>query len=115
MMLVKDIINELNLTKCHVNDESLQVHGGICTDLLSLVISNSSANAIWVTHQNHSNIIAVAVLGELSGIIVSGEIEHDTVELARQKGVNLFSTDKPTFEIVGKLYSLGVKGNNENI
>ena len=42
-------------------------------------------------------------------IITSGKIvPEDTVELANKHNIALLTTDLPSFELVGKLYSLGL-------
>ncbi|WP_350342561.1 AraC family transcriptional regulator [Proteinivorax tanatarense] len=114
-MVLKDLVDKLNLIEVNVCDSSSEVKGGLCTDLLSLVFSHSSPGSIWVTHQNHPNIIAVALLAELSAIIVVGEVEEETIKAAKEKGMNVFSTQKSLFDIVGKLYSLGVSTENASV
>ena len=55
-----------------------EVTGGVASDLLSDVIAHSRKGNIWITIQTHPNIVAVAAMKELAGIILTGEREPDT-------------------------------------
>ncbi|WP_353894282.1 hypothetical protein PRVXH_001077 [Proteinivorax hydrogeniformans] len=114
-MKLKDVAKKLNLKELNSTNLEIEVKGGLSTDLLSLVLANSSPGSIWVTHQNHPNIIAVSLLAELSAIIVIGKVEKETVDIAKEKGVNLFFTNKPLFDTVGCLYSLGIKAEDATV
>jgi len=56
--------------------------------------------------------VAIAVMRDLSGILLvnGAQPDPDTVEKAVEKMVPIFGTSLPTFEIVGRLYQLGVIG-----
>jgi hypothetical protein len=90
----------------------VEVKTGYASDLLSDVLANSLEGDLWVTRQTHLNIVAIAVMRELSGILlVSGaDPDPDTVEKALEKKVPIFRTPLATFEAVGRLYQLGVSG-----
>jgi hypothetical protein len=89
-----------------------EVTGGYASDLLSDVLANSKEGNIWVTLQVHHNIVAVASMKDLAGVIlVNGrEPEQETVEKAETENLVIMVTEMPTFELVGRLYSLGVTG-----
>ena len=88
------------------------VGGGYVSDLLSDVIGHGRKDDLWVTMQVHPNIIAVAVLKELAAIVlVNGrEPAAETMEQAEKEGVILLGTRLSAFELVGRLYGMGVKG-----
>ena len=67
---------------------------------------------IWVTLQIHQNIVAVAVLKELSGIVlVSGrEPDKETIEKAEEEGIFIASSSLPSFELIGRMHGLGITG-----
>jgi len=112
MKSLKDIAEKLNLEVISGNTER-EVSGGYSSDLLSDVIANAQKDNIWITLQTHLNIVAVANLKELAGIIlVNGrQPEESTLNKAKQENIPILLTELPTFEIIGKLYELGVKGN----
>jgi len=89
-----------------------EVKTGYASDLLSDVLANSIEGDLWVTRQTHLNIVAIAVMRDLSGILLvnGAQPDPDTVEKAVEKMVPIFGTPLPTFEIVGRLYQLGVIG-----
>ena len=88
------------------------VGGGYVSDLLSDVIGHSRKDDLWVTMQVHPNIVAVAVLKELAAIVlVNGrEPAAETLAQADKEGVAILGTALPAFELVGRLYGLGLKG-----
>jgi len=107
------LIRQLNLhVRSGQEDLGREVTGGYAGDLLSDVLANAEPGNIWVTLQIHQNIVAVASMKDLSGIIlVNGrEPEKDTVEKAEAENVVTMVTELPTFELVGRLYGLGVTG-----
>lgn len=111
-MNLKVIIQTLELKVVSGNIDK-EVSGGYSSDLLSDVIANTHKDNIWITLQTHLNIVAVANLQELAGIIlVNGrEPEESTLKKAEQENIPILLTKLPTFEIVGKLYELGIRGN----
>ena len=112
MKNLKDIVEKLNL-KIVSGDLNKEVSGGYSSDLLSDVIANAEKDNIWVTLQIHVNIVAVANLKEIAGIIlVNGRQPEDaTLIKAQQENIPIMLTDLSTFEIVGKLYELGLSRN----
>ncbi len=112
-MKLTELIEKLNLdVRSAKADLEREVTGGYASDLLSDVIANSKEGNIWITLQIHHNIVAVASMKDLAGIIlVNGrEPEQDTVEKAEAENLVIMVTEMPTFELVGKLYGLGVTG-----
>ena len=68
-----------------------------------------------MTNQKHQNIIGVAVMLDLAGVIIAGgmEPEDNTLEKANEEGVPLYTTDMPLYEVVGKLYDLGIRAKKQ--
>jgi len=96
---------------------SREVTGGYASDLLSDVIANSRVGNVWITLQVHVNIVAVASLKELAGIIlINGrQPDADTVQKAEAEGIPIMVSPLPAFELAGRLYELGIRGGgNEN-
>lgn len=112
-MKLKDIAGRLSweLKTRNVPIEA-EVKTGYASDLLSDVLANSIEGDLWVTRQTHLNIVAIAVMRDLSGILISSgaEPDPDTLEKAAEKMVPIFRTTLPTFEVVGRLYQLGITG-----
>jgi hypothetical protein len=88
------------------------IDGGYTSDLLSDVIAHAKKDDIWITLQIHSNIVAVAVLKEIAGVIfVNGrEPDDETVNKAQAEGIPLLTSTLTAYELSGKLYELGIHG-----
>lgn len=88
------------------------ITGGYASDLLSNVMGQATAGNIWVTMQGHQNIAAVASLAGLAAIVIAGGVEPapETLQKAEREGIVILSTSLSAFEIVGRLYQMGIKG-----
>jgi hypothetical protein len=110
-MKMSEIANSLDLALHSPGAVDQEVTGGYVSDLLSDVLANAKSGNIWVTNQKHQNCVAVASLLELAGIVVAGGIAPDdnTVEKAVTEQVSLYTSGISAFEVVGKLYEMGVR------
>lgn len=79
-------------------------------DLLSDVVGNVDENSILITVQVHKNIVAVASLVGLAGIIITHDRrpEQELLDIAKEQEVNIFLTKESSFTIAGKLYQAGI-------
>jgi hypothetical protein len=112
-MTLHDIVDKLDLeVKSGETKLGAEVHRGYVSDLISDVIANTKAGDLWITLQVHINIVAVASMKELSGIIlINGrQPEEATLNKAISENVPLLVSALPAFELVGRLYALGVAG-----
>ena len=89
-----------------------EVTQGYASDLLSDVLAHAPAGGILVTLQVHLNVIAVASHADLCGVIFASHRrpEDEVVARAVEEGVALYVTGADTFDVVGRLYQLGVEG-----
>ncbi|MFW6140303.1 MAG: DRTGG domain-containing protein [Acidobacteriota bacterium] len=113
-MKLKRIKEDLNLKILSAeNFLDTEVKGGYTSDLLSDVMAHSKEKFIWITLQVHLNIVAVAKLKELSGIIIVNgrKPDPDTLKKAEQENCPILITPKTAFEVSGELYQL-LKGNS---
>jgi hypothetical protein len=87
------------------------VEGGYVSDLLSDVIANAKEGDLWMTLQLHQNIVAVAFLNNLAGIVIVGgrEPDPDTLKKAEEQGVPIMVSPLPAYELAGMLYEKGVR------
>lgn len=108
-MDLETIVKALNLiVRSGADKLKNEVHGGCAGDLLSDVIANSQPGDIWITRQIHQNIVAVASLKDIAGIVlVQGcEPASDTLDRAGKEGIPLMVSDLTSFELVGRIYNL---------
>ena len=100
-MKISEFKSILQLEDILVVDAEREVLGAYTGDLLSWVMTRLSANFAWVTIMSNINAIAVASLSDASCIVFAenAEITDDIVSKAKQEGINLFRTEKSSFEI----------------
>lgn len=112
-MKLQEIVDKLSLNVLTASSNlTREVTGGYVSDLLSDVIANSKEGNIWITLQTHQNIVAVATLKELSGIILVNNRNPDpeTLKKAEEEGIPIMVSPLPAFELIGKLYNIGLRG-----
>lgn len=101
-MLVKDILKNENFTSANEEDFEREVKSIYCCDLLSIVMGRAPADCVWVTVMGNINAVAVAVLADISVIVLAENMQIDEIALAKAKaqGVNIICTELPIFEAV---------------
>jgi predicted transcriptional regulator len=112
-MTLEKIAKQLSLSVQAAGDKlDTEVTGGYASDLLSLVMAKARKGNVWVTLQSHLNIVAVAALLQLAGIIVTEGMSPDaaTLEKANEEGIPILTTEHTTFTVVGRLAKLGIQG-----
>src|SRR5512133_1719632 len=112
-MTIEELIKELKL-QVFAGTGKLRgpIKGAYASDLLSDVMGRAKEGEIWITMQTHKNIIAVASLKDLAGIIIvnGGKPDEATLAAATAEGVVVTGTIESSFTICGKLYKL-MEGN----
>lgn len=109
MPSVHTIAENLNLNilagRAGLNKE---VKGAYAADLLSDVMGKAEEGQLWITLQAHTNVIAIASLKDLAGIILVNGIKPDAdmIEQAEKQGIPVLGTTEGTFNTAGKLYSI---------
>lgn len=108
-MKTTEVIEKLGLTIISgENGLNREVKGCYVSDLLSDVMGNAAEGALWITLQTHQNVVAIASLKDLAGVIlVRGLLPtEDTIERSNSENVPLLSTELDTFTVAGRLYEL---------
>ncbi|HBT47218.1 MAG TPA: serine kinase [Peptococcaceae bacterium] len=85
-----------------------EVVAGYAADLLSDVMAHAPHGSLWLTLQTHENVVAVALLVDAAGIVITGgrRPEEATCRRADKEGIPLFVTAEDTFTLAGKVYAL---------
>ncbi len=111
-MKLRQIVDILSLTVMagHAGLDT-EVTGGYAADLVSCAMAGAQKDGLWVTLQGHLNIVAVASLLDLAAIIVTENKSVGTEVLAKanEEGIPILSTPCTTFEVVGRLWEMGVR------
>jgi hypothetical protein len=117
-MTLGDITARLGL---EILTPELSVNGGAevgrahASDLLSDVLANAPSGGLLLTIQVHMNVIAVALHAGLAAVVfTAGMRPEESVRLkAVQEGLPLLAAAESTFDIAGKLYALGLRGQGQ--
>jgi predicted polyphosphate/ATP-dependent NAD kinase len=107
-MTVGEIARNMEADIKVVGDMEKAVSGCYVSDLLSDVLANSKEGELWITHQSHPNVVAVASVRGLSGVIITGnrDIEPETIKKAEAEQVNIITSPSSTYEVAGAVYNL---------
>ena len=112
-MKLKRIVEELGF-EVVTGGESLdaEITRGYSSDLMSDVIANSMPDDIWVTMQVHMNVVAIASMKEIGAVVLTHDRKPlpETLKKAKSEGVVILGSSLAAFEVVGRLYELGIKG-----
>ena len=107
-MTVNELIENLNFEVINKGDGDKQINGCYCSDLLSHCMSNIDEGNIWVTVQTNINVVAIAVLTELSCIIISQNMPMDqaVIDKAKSENVTILRTADKAYELCVKIGNL---------
>ncbi len=111
-MKLNEIVSALDLrVAAGAGRLETEVTGGYTSDLLSCAMAGASRGNLWVTLQGHLNVVAVASLNELAAVIVTEgkPVSADTASKAEEEGVVLLQTPLSSYQVVGRLWELGVR------
>lgn len=107
-MTVNELAEKCSFQKIAVPHGEREIASGYAGDLLSWVMGRAKEDCAWITIMSNINIVAVASLVDVGCIILSEGVTADenVIETAKEKGVNILSTQLTTYEtavIIGKL------------
>ncbi len=112
-MNIQQVIDQLQLTILTTPQDFQHIEptAGYTSDLLSCVMAGAQHGSIWVTLQAHGNIVAVASLLEITAIIITEGAMPDeaTINKANEQGITLLSTPDSSFQVIGKLWEMGLQ------
>lgn len=113
-MKLGELAQTLNLA-CLTPEVAYQdrdITAGYVSDLLSDVLAHGPSGGVLVTVQVHLNVVAVALHAEMTAVVFALDRRPDEQVRAKaiEEGVALYVSPSPAFDIVGRLYELGVRG-----
>ena len=111
-MTTQELVEKIGL-KALSKFEHRDVNGIFVSDMISDVMAGAKSGDLWLTVQTHKSIVPAANLVDVSAVVITSrkEVPQDTIELASKYDIAILATELPTFDIVGKLYELGIKNN----
>ncbi|MGB9809253.1 MAG: DRTGG domain-containing protein [Caldanaerobacter sp.] len=105
---VKDLLSEGFSLIAGEKGLEREIKGVYICDLLSWVMSHAKPNDAWITIQSHINVIAVALLSEISCVILPEnlKLDEDARKKADEEGVPVLSFMGTSYEAAVKLYEM---------
>lgn len=105
-MKVSQLAKTLELRSVWDGWSDRDVTGAYTSDLLSDVVAHADESQVLITIQAHKNTVAVAVLKELSAMIITGNrpIEDDMTEAAQSEDLPLFVTADDQYTVSWKTH-----------
>ena len=107
-MTVENLLKNENFSPVVVADETREIVGAYCGDLLSWVMGKAEEDNAFITIMTNVNVIAVASLINVSVVIVceNAQMSDDIINAAKSKGINLIKSKLPSFETCSLLSGL---------
>jgi len=106
-MTLAEVAAALGLVPLVEFDPDRRVRWGFCSDLLSDVLAHAQEGDLWITHQRHLNVVAVAKLKGVAVVCVRGlRPSSEVLDKAREEGVVILTAAEDAFELAGRLYHL---------
>jgi hypothetical protein len=109
---LKDKIIELELKVLSCEDSIDRDFAGVYVcDLLSWVMSHANEGDIWITVLTNVNVPAVALLTEVSCVIIPEDIkvEENTIKKANENGILILSSSLTGAQLCNRLMLLSSK------
>ncbi|MBT9164266.1 MAG: hypothetical protein DDT22_00130 [candidate division WS2 bacterium] len=105
-MLLREVIDSLNLQVLSKGNLEVEVRSGIVSDLLSYVMGNAKEGDLWLTIQTHMNVVAVASLCKVAAVIVTSnlEVNEEVINKAQEEGITILKSSLSSYELSGNLY-----------
>ncbi len=104
-MKVKELSEKLDYEIVTAGDMNEDITGCYIGDLLSWVMGHASPGNLWITIMSNVNVIAVAVLTEVSCIVLAENVRLDDLALKKaiDQGVCILRTKESAYEAAVKI------------
>lgn len=98
-MTVQNLIQSMDLAAFHLAQPHRPVTSGYVGDLLSWVMGRAGQDSAWLTIMSNQNVAAVALMADVSCVILTEGVQPDPdlLRRAQEKEVNLLGTALDTF------------------
>ena len=106
-MTTSEFASALSLTVFSAGSDR-QVEGCYAGDLLSWVMSRAEAGCAWITIMSNRNVAAVALMADVSCVILTEGVRPDTdlLSKAKEESIPLFGSDLSTYELAWRIREL---------
>jgi predicted transcriptional regulator len=89
-------------------DPTREISKVYCCDLLSIAMGNAPKDGVWVTVMGNRNTLAVAVLADISCIVLAegATFSEQDIEQAKTEGIAVLKTKLPVFDIALQIHTM---------
>lgn len=103
-MKINEIAEILGAHIVSLYEPEREITSGYAGDLLSFVMGRAPENCAWFTVMNNANVAAVALLADISVIVIcEGVLPDENLEKkAKSQKVNLLTTNLSVFDAIKK-------------
>lgn len=107
-MMVKELAHVLALTEFTLPQPEREITGGYVGDLLSWVMGRAETGNAWITIMSNQNVAAVALMAEVSCVILTEGVSPDDAlrKRAEQQSINVLGTELSTYDTAAALKQL---------
>ena len=107
-MTVRELASRAGLTIFTMPEPDLEVTGGYAGDLLSWVMGRAEPGSAWLTIMSNHNVAAVALMGDVSCVVLTEDVRPDPLLLERctQQHIDLLGARESTFDMAVRLHEL---------
>ncbi len=107
-MTVKQLIEKLNLKTLVEGDLDREVTDCYIGDLLSWVMGRAPADSVWLTVMGNINSVAVAVLADVSCIVLveNSALDEEARKKAEIQDVTILQTEGNSYSLALKIHEL---------
>ena len=106
-MTINELSEKLSLEKLS-GEENVEIASCYISDLLSRVLGGCEIGDIWITVQSSINMVAVAVMTEVSCVILPEGLTapDDVIDKANEEGLTIFTSKESAFSLATKIAQL---------
>ncbi len=99
-LTVEQLSKDTNFNTLSIPQPEREINGAYVGDLLSWVMGRAESDNVWITIMSNINVVAVASLSDVSCVLLAEGVtlEDDVLTIAKQKGINIFSTSLTAYE-----------------
>lgn len=107
-MNVKQLIEKLNLKILVEGDLDREVTDCYIGDLLSWVMGRAPADSVWLTVMGNINSVAVAVLADVSCIVLveNSALDEEAKKKAEVQDVTILQAEENSYSLALKIHEL---------
>ena len=104
-MIVKDLVEKLELKILVEGDLDREIKSGYCGDLLSWVMGRAQSGDCWFTVMGNVNAVAVSFLADCACIVLceNATLDKDAQDKAEMQDICVLSSEENAYTLANKL------------